>query len=72
MRVEQIEERLRKLNEAYDKVLNAEEYATADGRRVQRAKLDTISDEIERWERKLVKAKAGGGIMAKRVIPHGL
>lgn len=70
MTTEQIQERIDDLNEAYTRVLNAEEYTTADGRKLRRADLSTISDEIDRWERKLSRLQRGG-MAAKRIYPYG-
>ena len=64
----EIESRLAKLNDAYDKVLNAQEYGIED-RRLKRVELDQISREIDKYTRML--NRIDNGISVKRIVPRG-
>jgi len=67
-----IEAELEELYAARKAVALSQEYTTADGRRLRRADLSAINDTIRQLERDLVRARAGGGIMAKRVYTYGV
>jgi len=69
--VEAIEADLAEFYAARQALARSQEYATSDGRRLRRADLSEINKTIATLERELTRAKAGGGLMARRVYPYG-
>jgi len=72
MTKEQIEADLDELYDARRAIIRAQEYTTSDGRRLRRADLEEINSTITQLERQLTRLKAGGGLMAKRIVPYGV
>lgn len=70
--VEEIKAELADAYAARRALMRAEEYTTADGRRLRRPDLDALNSTINSLEKELVRAKNGGGLMMRRIVPDGL
>lgn len=55
--------------EALDKIASGQSY-TINGRSLSRADLGKVQEQIEFWERRVIKAQRGG-IRMRQVIPNG-
>lgn len=66
---ETAEQKLAMWLEALDKIATGQSY-TINGRSLSRADLGKVQEQIEFWERRVIKAQRGG-IRMRQVIPNG-